>query len=397
MLRNPETVRNPRRPDGTRQMSGWSKDWFRSVTPATSYGWKPIDGYVGYVEDYSNVPSLSFLTPGVAINIAWLDIAKQVPFTPSMQFYTEQVAKTKVLGKLSQKKFDLGVTALELKQTAGLVNSLAKSMVDTTHSLVNARHSARQKLNSFFRDVRRQGDFYKAAGNVGLTDLRLLEDVRSRWMEYQFGVRPLLRDISDSTEYLAEALHRYGRSVLVKARAGYEDSDIRTISPGSLNNAFEGIARVRETCQVHYSVVYEIPTGSVSELTALGLDNPWSVVWETTQLSWMFDYVIGIGDWLQSFTATNGMVFREGSMSVLRRVASESINFKENIPYRREVTRRPSPKGTWFERGSFSRSVLASGITPGVVPQIKSELGLVQLANSIFALSNVFQGKPGMR
>ena len=48
-------------------------------------------------------------------------------------------------------------------------------------------------------------------------------------------------------------------------------------------------------CQVHYSVLYEIPTGGVSELNLLGLDNPWNVLWEKTQLSWMADYAVGIG------------------------------------------------------------------------------------------------------
>lgn len=51
----------------------------------------------------------------------------------------------------------------------------------------------------------------------------------------------------------------------------------------------------------------------------------------------------------------------------------------------------------YLERGDFNREVLDSGLLPAVVPQIKSTLGLTQLGNSLFALSNVFSGRKAPR
>lgn len=118
-------------------------------------------------------------------------------------------------------------------------------------------------------------------------------------------------------------------------------------------------------------------------------------------LSWMFDYVVGVGSWLNSFTATNGLVFKHGTKSVLKR--QESVDFVTRTyevlaDGSNVLTKGPKlDKGTFFENGSFTREVLSLGVTPAAVPQIKSTLGLTQLGNSIFALSNVFSGRGGLR
>jgi hypothetical protein len=320
-------------------------------------------------------------------------------FTPRLELVAQNVAKTRVLGKLSQKKWDLGVTALELRQTAGLVTDLATGMTHTVLGLMDGKGKARSAVNNFLRDVARQGDFYKAAERVGLRNTDVLNRIRDRWMQYQFGVKPLLHDVHDAVTLLSDRLHADGLRVLVAARAGHEMVD--TSRTEWFQSAFPGLTeqsvRFREEARVHYSVVYELPTGQVPLYQALGLDNPASITWEATRLSWMFDYAVGVGDWLQSFTATRGLLFREGSVSTLRRLVSSNVDSRRRDDAPGYIVEYPSAKGFYMEHGHFRRELLEHGVTPAVVPQIKSELGLVQLANSIFALSNVLGGKPGLR
>lgn len=56
----------------------------------------------------------------------------------------------------------------------------------------------------------------------------------------------------------------------------------------------------------------------------------------------------------------------------------------------------PMPGG-YIDAGKFDREVLKVGVTPGVVPQIKRKLGLIQLGQALFALSNWGSGKPSLR
>lgn len=405
-LRAPALVRNKPRKDGTRPMSAWHKQWFRGVTPLWSWRIRenPSSWPDAWNWDYTLMPAIDELPRTTHPGLYWEHVNNVFPFPSSLRFSTDQVARTKVLNKIAQKKWDLGVTALEIKQTAGLITDLSVGIVSHVSSLIESRRAMRQKLDRFFREVRKHDDFYRAASDVGLKDLSLLEDLRSRWMQYQFGIRPLIRDVDDAVTWLSEAIHNHGYSVLVSAKAGHEMRDNRLL--GSVmgtpaRTSMETRLEVQDVCMTHYSVVYEIPTGQVSVRTALGLDNPFYVGWEVVRLSWMCDYVVGVGDWLQSFTAANGMVFREGCRSVLQRLTSQAAHYKPigTIGPGGDCTfdKAPPQRGVYIERGDFNRELLVHGVTPAVVPQVKSELGLVQLANSLLALSSVLGGSPGLR
>ena len=391
-LKCPATVRNKLQPGQPRPMSAWNKQWCRGQIPVSSWAVELKDGDYTTTWTFSGTPVYSAL-PSITTNsgMYWDQVVRTFPFTSSLEFRCEQAARTNVLNKVGQKKWDLGVTALELKQTAGLVSELAVSMTRQVEDLINSRKSARQRVDNFFRDVRRQGSFDKAAANVGMTDIGLLQSLKDRWMQYQFGIRPAIADIDNATSYLADLLNRSEVGMLVKAKAGHELTDDYNGANGAVSSIVTCRPRITEVCQVHYSVLYEIPTGGVSELNLLGLDNPWNVLWEKTQLSWMADYVVGVGDWLQSFTATNGMTFREGCRSTLRRVsANRFVVSPASKAYK--ITKSPVVNGAWAERGDFRREMLDSRLVPAVVPQIKSTLGLTQLGNSLFALSNVLGG-----
>lgn len=397
-LKCPATVVNPPSTSGVRPMSPWFKQWFRSYLRPSKFDITVVSGG-RYVSKYT------FDTPvyaGVGVNTsnpstAWDVLQRWHPFSPAMQFYADNAARTLTLNKLGQKKWDLGVTALELRQTAGMVTDLATGMVKTVQGLINSRRAVQKQVDSFFQRVRKHGSFDKAAAEVGMTDIGLLDYLKDSWMQYQFGIRPALKDVDDAVNWLSSQ-QQAGVPMIVRAKAGYERRDIRIGADNSYLSLYRCRPRYIESCSVHYSVAYEVPTGQVRAITSLGLDNPYSVAWEVTRLSWMVDYVVGIGDWLQSFTATNGMVFREGCRSTLRRLTATEL-ITELSPSSDVVTwgKRPNTSGFYLERGDFNREVLNSGLLPAVVPQIKSTLGLTQLGNSLFALSNVFSGRKAPR
>lgn len=394
-LQCPATIVNPV-VNGIRPMSPWNKQWFRSHCIPSS--WK-ISQHIqgGSLEyDYPSVVPLSLAPDTQHPGEFWDLIGRWWPKTPWMEFSADNEARTKTLNKLSQKKMDLGVSVLELKQTAGLVTDLAKGIAQTVDNLINSRRNARQQVDSFFRKVREHGSFDKAAHQVGMTDVKLLDTLKDRWMQYQFGVRPLLNDVDNATTYLADKLAQ-GVPFQVRAKAGAERTDTYV---GARDCSGDGMAllrvrpRIEETCQVHYSVVYEMPTGQVSDLTSLGLDNPWNTAWEVTQLSWMVDYVLGVGDWVQSFTAANGLVFREGCRSRLRKLAvTEWLREQGSVSGTVVVDKAPDLSKVFFDHGDFKRELLESRLVPAVMPSLKSTLGMTQLGNSLFALSNVFSGK----
>lgn len=396
-LQHPATVVNPP-VNGVRAMSPWYKQWHRVHAAPSSWSITQYPGGGGVMTwEFNKVVPISRLAPAVTHPGDYWDlVGRWWPKTPWLEFSADAEARTKTLNKLSQKKWDVGVAAIELRQTAGLVTDLAVGMARTVENLINSRHNARKQVDSFFNKVVKHGSFDKAAKEVGMTDTKLLDTLKDRWMQYQFGVRPLLKDVDDATNYLADRLAQ-GTPFTVRAKAGAVREDTYM---GEVDMSGDGVGlmrirpRITETCEVHYSVLYEMPTGQVPALTALGLDNPWNVLWEVTQLSWMYDYVVGAGDWLQSFTAANGLVFREGCRSRLRKLTvTEWIIDQGSASGKVVIDKRPDLSRIHVDHGDFKRELLESRLLPAVMPSIKSTLGLTQLGNSLFALSNVFSGK----
>lgn len=397
-LKCPATVNNPVRPDGTRKRSPWSKQWYRYAGRITSFEIREKPGksawrYNGTSWDLTFVAGFQTANP-------WSSVVTAIPFDPVIQLTADNAARTKTLLKVGQKKWDLGVAAVELHQTAGLVTELAVSMATTVEKLIHSRAKVRTQVDNFFRRVRKHGDFTKAAAEVGMRDLSLLEDLRGKWMQYQFGIRPLIYDVNNAVNALSTMVVDDAIPMVVTAKAGHQDRrNVLTAVLGNQSGCYSAKLLMEQVCAVHYSVEYVIPTGQVSPVTTLGLDAPGPLFWEVTRLSWMADYVVGIGDWLQSMTAAKGLEFREGSKSMLLRASAISMEVTPLFDSSKQQLVKPwSTRAPYCERGSFQRTLLPStGVVPAVVPQIKSTLGLVQMANSIFALSSVLGGSPGLR
>lgn len=401
-IRNPATIVNPRRPDGTRATSPWEKEWFRVVNPTYSYVASQPGVYYSWTYDVAEaaaLPSLPLWTAPSDMGLFWERVNNTYAvFSPLLEISTSNMAKQNVLQKVSQKKWDLGVTALELRQTAGLVTDLAVGMAEAVGGLMDVKGASRRSVNRFLEQATKK-DVYKAASGLGRREIDVLNRVRDRWMQYQFGVRPLLKDVDDAVNLLSERIHSDGLSVLIVAKSGHQGVDTSS-SPWFQAN-FPGLTeqrvRFQEECRVHYSVVYELPTGQVPLYQALGLDNPLSIIHEATRLSWMWDYAVGTGAWLQTFTAARGLLFREGTVSTLRRLSSVAIENRIRPEGSGYNLKGAPTKGFMMEHGHFRRELLTHGVTPAVVPSIKSELGLVQMANSLMALSHILGGKPGLR
>lgn len=392
---NPQTRVNPRLPNGTRAMSAWNKEWFRATVPVTAWEALPGPGNdsVFYPRTETPVCGDFFTGPG---DQAGNRLRLRPPVWKILT--AQQVARTNVLNKVSQNKWDLGVTAGELKQTAGLLTDLASSMGHTYLDMLNSRRKARETIDRFLKDVVRQGDFYQAARNVGLRDTGLLEALRDKWMQYQFGIRPVIYDLDSAAKALDDAIWKANHDLLIRAKAGYSFRD-RAVEQFNVVNAPFTTSVVFDTdVACHYSVVYKVPTDGVSRLTTFGLDNPASVLWELTQLSWMFDYVVGMGDWLSSFTAANGLLFIEGCQSTMWQAISNNVECNLRPAAKLVWGKAPSTNGVSIVAGEFRREIVdPGGVLPAVIPQIKTTLGVAQMANSIFALTSMAGGRPSLR
>lgn len=398
--RTPETVVNPKILGKPRPMSPWSHDFVRIGCPPVSGTRQLGDG--AFVEGewnpwpvWSPAGITDTLDPS-AFPQAILD--ELCSPAASREWYVDQVAKTKLLNKISQQKMQLGVTMLEMKQTVGLVRDLAVSLVNFFDAPRRAKGKASKGLDRVFRRMARGenvGDMLADATRRHATaDLSLLTEARDKWMQYAFGIKPLLGDVDNATSALVQKLYEDGEECIIRAKAGHSWSAESQTYIGTLAPGNDCSAHLVNSCQVHYSVVYVLPTTGVPYRTLLGLDNPWGTLYEYLPASWIVDYAVGFGDWFNSFTGSNGLLFKEGCRSSMQRAMLGDGYFVTTDPgsYTGQM-----PRG-YLDVGKFRRTLVsASGLVPGVVPKIKTQLGGVQLGQAIFALTSWLGGKPMLR
>lgn len=124
------------------------------------------------------------------------------------------------------------------------------------------------------------------------------KDLANNWLELQYGWLPLLSDVHDAAVLLA---HQQTRTLKqkyrssVKAQVDYSGNWFMS-RPGTGTG---GTVMSKATAEVSRRIVVEI-SAPPNMSSILGLQNPASVAWELTPWSFVVDWFIPIGDFLQA-------------------------------------------------------------------------------------------------
>jgi hypothetical protein len=306
-------------------------------------------------------------------------------------YHVEATARTKFLGKLAGNKADLGVALGELNQTLGLCGSLAKDVLDATEAAVKAgkglpRKLAMEVLHFGKTPPKRKG---QSAANYR-KQVKAGRAVLNKWLEYQFGVKPLIGDIADASQALSDALliDRVPLRMTIRGGAGYEEMS-HSLAAGAfgfpqLLLAIRG--NVQSRC--HIAATYDIPVGTGRAFNELGLLNPASLAWELTVYSWLVDYLSNTGKWLDSLTARAGVTFVEGTITYIQKVLSMEarvlinpahLDYQLLEPVEWQVVRL-------WSCGQMRRDVLTD-VFPAYRPTVRNRLNATKVANVLSVLA----------
>lgn len=196
---------------------------------------------------------------------------------PEAEFALQSNLAKKVKGH----KFNLAVSAAQGKQVVDLcVNTIRKF----TASLVLMKRGR-------FGDALRQLGARPKKGVKDVSSNRVTaDDLSKRWLESQYGWGPLLSDCYEaSTAY--EFITRIRRDTV---RSGYEYWNPKTNWAASPTlYVFEG--RRITTTYIRYEM-----EEAISGYRSLGLTDPASLVWELIPFSFVFDWFLPVGTYLEN-------------------------------------------------------------------------------------------------
>lgn len=277
--------------------------------------------------------------------------------------------------RLKAKKVDLGVAFAERKATAMTVGDTARRLAEAVKYLRRGMwRNAQRELGIRYKDRTRP------AGS----------NWTNHWLQLQYGWKPLLADVYGSCDALSKRPNGDWR-VTVKARRAEEDvfeyyaPKLGASYPTGNYDAYHGKA-VRK--RGVFTRIDALPQNDLTiSLVSLGVTNPLLVAWELVPYSFVVDWFLPIGSWLDSLDALAGY----GQAWTSQSTKLETTWVDKGLSYN-----WPNPdsyiRNNWLGTKrivNLSRSV-STGVPVPSFPRFKDPVSLGHMANGLSLLAQAF-------
>ena len=246
-------------------------------------------------------------------------------------------------------------------------------LADTIRMLRSPLGSSRKLLHRMCKDVKRRR-FKRSSRSLSRA-------VADAWLEYRYGMKPLVLDINQTID-IANQLQARKRLSVFRSGGEAEESLSQSFSgvvvpwwfgqSGSTRLKASGIIRTERKYRMNAGVIVEhLPQTSLEQLASslrLGVDAMPSTAWELVPFSFVADWFFNVGDWI---AATN---------------LPYNINVKGNwstrvLDYREEMTSTDLEYSGWRATSAFEHGTWGSNTR--IVKEINRSVNLAPPAHPV--------------
>lgn len=151
------------------------------------------------------------------------------------------------------------------------------------------------------------------------------KSVASNWLQLQYGWKPLLSDIQGLFKLLPNLTSPTG--YVQQAKSSASDSHEHSVnyppSPVTIQ-AHNGLTNHHTRITVKYGIRFKVEDQLQAFLSQTGFTDPISLTWELLPFSFVADWFLPIGAYLEQRKAFHGLQFMGGYKVVFRRTKMES-------------------------------------------------------------------------
>jgi hypothetical protein len=210
-------------------------------------------------------------------------------------------------------------------------------------------------------------------GNLGyVTSYLGPKSIANGYLQWQYGWRPLCQDVKGAFD---EAQKATRKGMFLTARRTVRDSPRLELN----NSSFTGGGSF--DCAYKCQLTARLTDPMLARANSIGLTNPLSLAWELVPFSFVVDWSLPVGNYLEALTATAGLTFVGGYES---QRCTSTINATQVVP------------GFTGNMGSleieffyFSRVALNGFPTP--LPYVKSPFSTAHGASAIALLMQLLK------
>jgi hypothetical protein len=300
-----------------------------------------------------------------------LDLFNAAYIQPS-SFPASLVDRAVVKARLAMKDQDvnLGVAFAERSRTA-------RQLGDTALTLARA-----------FMALKR-GDVALAMKRLGLTDREHQwrgKSVIERWLELQYGWKPLLSDVYGACDALEKAPSSHW--MVTGKGSARENTDVHITAYTDPNFRYDTYVKGFNGAFVRIDAAPE--NELLHTLAALGITNPLEIAWESVPYSFVVDWALPIGSWLSSLDAMLGYGETKCSISTMQRHEWDV----RSVPSFERTSRTivETTTQSWRARKEAVRlnRTVSSSVPLPTLPRFKDPKSLAHMANGLALLAQAF-------
>ncbi len=220
--------------------------------------------------------------------------------------------------------------------------------------------------------------------------LAVTRDISELWLEWRYGVKPLLQDIFDATQELqnqANNLTRFVTATASRREPAYSDWTWTYVAGNNTQfvHRFKTRAELFDACRITVEL-YPLEANRYARWTSL---NPISIGWELVPFSFVADWFYDIGGYLRNYETAllYGRAFRSGYVSQLKVQVYTSKGGNFDAP---DGTTLAETGDLFTKIVAFDRTLLSSYPRP-IRPKFKVDLGSGRLLNAAALLGSLLR------
>jgi hypothetical protein len=267
----------------------------------------------------------------------------------------------------------------QFKQTAKTIETSALRIARSLFSL--RRGNLTSAINALFNDV-------PAKFKKGKTP-RPGQSVADNWLSLQYGWKPLLQDIDGAMRSLASfnfasyAVHQVTGSGKAESTSSQAITTYGGFPSGRLTT------RVETRCKI--GLRYSLDSRLRSFLAQTGFTSPLNLAWEVLPYSFVVDWFLPIGPYLETLSAWDGLVFLDGFETQFTRkningVISASFAYPAGGNYQTTV------QGDYQAEGIQLNRIKLTTFPAATFPTFKNPFSTGHALNAIALLRTAHRG-----
>jgi len=230
-----------------------------------------------------------------------------IPPLPSSSFLEGKlggIATNRALSSLKGMKVNLGAAIGEGGQTLSLILTSVKRLAQSANFL---------KRGDIPNAVRALGSYGKSINIVALGKKHKSDKLSfsALWLELQYGWKPLISDVYELVDYLGQQ-PKIGLFRVTGSASDFVDAK----SIGSGLNSIQIDRYMKLEVKARVMLWATVSNQRLYTASQLGLLNPASIAWELTPFSFIVDWFLPIGKFLDNLDAGAGITLVDGSQSL---------------------------------------------------------------------------------